>query len=275
VNTLDDQQLRPSPESPGEPPPESGSRRLFVIAVVVGLLAGGLGAWWWISGRPAPPATPVAESQPTTGTDQPLSAPAEPAVELPPLMEMDPFLRTLLGALSARPELAAWLATDDLIRQLASAIDRVSRGGSPARDLAVLAPQATFSVRRSGRQVTLDPAAYRRLDGVAETVASLDPEAVARAYRTILPRLEEAYRGLGYPSGHVDAAVDEALRVLLDTPIVQDPVRLIEGPGATWLFADPDLESLDPAQKQLLRMGAANVERIQTKLHALRGAVAQ
>ncbi|MGE3189231.1 MAG: DUF3014 domain-containing protein, partial [Vicinamibacterales bacterium] len=250
------------------------SRRLFVIAAIVGLVAGGLGAWWWISGRPAPPA-PVAEVQPTTGTDEPLASPPPPAVELPPLMEMDPFLRTLLGALSTRPELAAWLATDDLIRQLASAIDRDSRGASPARDLAVLAPQATFAVRRSGRQVTLDPAAYRRYDGIAETVASLDPEAVARAYRTILPRLAEAYRGLGYPEGHVEAAVDEAIRVLVDTPIVQDPVRLTEGPGATWLFADPALESLDPAQKQLLRMGPANVERIQTKLHAIRGAVAQ
>jgi hypothetical protein len=39
-------------------------------------------------------------------------------------------------------------------------------------------------------------------------------------------------------------------------------VRLVEGKGATWAFADPALERLDPAQKQLLRMGPENAARI-------------
>jgi len=63
------------------------------------------------------------------GTDVPLaSAPA-----LPPLDQMDPYLRTLLRGLSTRPELAAWLATDNLIQQMALTIDRVSRGASEGK----------------------------------------------------------------------------------------------------------------------------------------------
>jgi hypothetical protein len=49
---------------------------------------------------------------------------------------------------------------------------------------------------------------------------------------------------------------------MIATPIPEGPVRLVEGKGATWAFADPALERLDPAQKQLLRMGPENAARI-------------
>jgi hypothetical protein len=37
----------------------------------------------------------------------------------------------------------------------------------------------------------------------------------------------------------------------------------------TWRYEDPGLEDLSPAQKQLLRMGPANVRRVQRQLRAL------
>lgn len=272
MNSLDDQPLHPASGPLLEPPPPAGGgRRLFAIAAIVGLLAGGFGAWWWISGRDTPPA-PVTEAQPSAGTDQPLAEPP-PAIELPPMSGMDAFLRSLLGPLSSRPELAAWLATDDLVRQLALAIDRTSQGASPSRELQVVAPQGDFSVERTAQGVVLAPASYQRYNGIAQTVASLDPVAVARAYEIVKPRLNEAYRGMGHPEGDVDVAVDAAFQQLLDTPIIHEPIVLVEGSGTSWTFADPKLESLTPAQKQLLRMGPDNVEAIQTKLHAIRGAL--
>ena len=110
---------------------------------------------------------------------------------------MDRYLRTLLGALSARPELAAWLATDDLIYQAAWTIDRVSRGNSPASELRVLAPKDEITTARAGRTRRLTDASYQRYDGIAETLASVDAGAVATAYRTIRPRLNEAYKKPG------------------------------------------------------------------------------
>ena len=43
------------------------------------------------------------------------------------------------------PELATWLATDDLVRQLAMAIDQAAGGASPARDFKVIAPASPFA----------------------------------------------------------------------------------------------------------------------------------
>jgi hypothetical protein len=126
----------------------------------------------------------------------------------------------------------------------------------------VLAPASAFTVEGRGFTRTIDPVSYRRFDGIAETVASIDTATAATIYRTIKPRLREAYAGLGRTEVDVDVALQQALEVLIATPIPSPPVRLTEGKGATWAFADPALESLDPAQKQLLRMGPGNATRI-------------
>jgi Protein of unknown function (DUF3014) len=254
-------------DGPAEPPP---ARRLPVLLIAgLGLLVGAAGAWWWTR----TPASPATAESPRTATDVGVAPATEPIRPLPPVGQMDIFLRALLGTLSASPELARWLATDDLIRQMAHAIDLVSRGQSPARQLTVLRPEGALRTSGPSRQLTLDPASYRRFDAVASAVASLDPKAVADAYRTIQPRLDEAYRGLGRSEVGVDAAVRAALQVLIDTPVVEDPIRLVPGAGATFAYADPRLQTAAPAQKQLIRMGPEHLARVTARLREIKAAI--
>jgi len=240
---------------------------IIAIAIVVFLVGGA----WWMSRRSSTPtnATPVA----VNGTDVPIDKPGLPPVDLPPLDQMDAFLRPLLAALSARPELARWLATDDLVGQLAMAIDQASNGGSPARDFKVIAPASPFATARRGTRRTIDPASYQRYDGLVQTVTSIDASNVARIFKQIRPRLNDAYRGLGHPEGNVDPAILKAIDILLDTPVVKDPVEVVESGAAGWEFADPDLEELTPSQKQLLRMGPAHVDALKVWLRALQAAL--
>lgn len=263
----DEQPLERTP-SPGYGGAAShGGPSLVPIAVggalIVALL--GAGAWWmWRSPAPAN-TTPAA----VAATEAPLAPAAPPAVELPPLDEMDGFLRPLLSALSNRPELARWLATDDLVRQLAAAIDQASQGDNPAGGFKELAPRSGMVVTRRNNRRTLAPASYRRYDGLVTTVTSLDASAVARIYKTIRPRLNQAYQNMGHPGGNVDTAVQQALDILLDTPVVKGPVTLVEGAGARWAYEDDDLESLRPTQKQLLRMGPTHTDALLVWLRAL------
>lgn len=210
--------------------------------------------------------------QAVTATEAPIDTPA-PAVNLPPLDQMDAFLRPLLSALSTRPELARWLATDDLVRQLAMAIDQASEGDSPARDFKVIAPASSFRASGRGTRRTIDPASYRRYDGLVQTLTSIDAAAAAKVFKTIRPRLNEAYQSVGNPGRNVDPAIQQAIDILLDTPIVNDPIPLIEAGAVGWAYEDPELEALTLTQKQLLRMGAANVERVQTWLKAFQNAM--
>ena len=171
----------------------------------------------------------VANATPSavTATDAPIDKPPPPPVNLPPLDQMDDFLRPLLAALSSRPELAKWLATDDLVGQLAAAIDQASAGGSPARDFKVIAPSSPFVAAGRGGRRTIDPASYRRYDGLVQTVTSIDASNVAKIYKTIRPRLNEAYQRMGNPNGDVDRALQQSIDILLDTPVVKDPIALI------------------------------------------------
>jgi hypothetical protein len=77
---------------------------------------------------------------------------------------------------------------------------------------------------------------------------------------------------MGNPTGDVDNALRKAIEILLDTPVVRDPIAIIEDEAA-WVYVDEDLESLLPTQKQLLRMGSANVERMLVWLRALQASL--
>ena len=245
------------------------NRPIAIIAVTLVLFIGG-GAWW-MSRRPAPPANTSPRA--VTATEIPIDKPAPPPVDLPPRDGMDAFLRPLLAALSSRPELARWIATDDLVGQLAQAIDQAASGSSPARDFKVVKPTGPFPPPRRGAVRAMDPAGYRRYDGLVQTVTSIDASAVARIYKTIRPRLNEAYRGMGHPDGDIDRAVAQALDLLLDTPVVKDPIVLVESGAAGWAYDDDELEALKPTQKQLLRMGPAHVDALLVWLRALQNAL--
>ena len=235
-------------------------------AVIVALLGGGA---WWLS----------RQSQGTTTVPAAVTAPAAPVVAapppvvLPPLDDMDAFLRPLLNALSNRPELARWLATDNLVRQLAAAIDQASKGDNPSSGFKELAPGSRMAVARRSNRRSIDPASYKRYDSLVSTVTSIDPPAVARIYTTIRPRLNEAYQNMGHPGGDVGVAVQQALDILLKTPVVDGTVALVEGSGNRWAYEDSALEALRPTQKQLVRMGPANTDAMLAWLRALQTAI--
>mgnify|MGYP006280925567 FL=1 len=240
---------------------------IALIAVLAAVVGGGA---WWMFGRASAPTN--APPKAVTATEAPVEK-AAPAVNLPPLEQMDAFLRPLLQALTVRPEMVRWLATDDLIGQLAAAIDRAANGQSAARDLRAIRPSGAFVAAGRGDRRTIDPRSYARYDSLVMTVTSIDASKAAQLYKTIRPRLNEAYRRLGHPDGDVDRATRQAIDVLLQTPSVKDPIALVPAGGVGWAYADHRLEDLDAAQRQLLRMGPAHVEALQTWLHAFRGAI--
>ena len=271
---IDDRDLEKSPESQFGPPSHGGAP-LAPIAIVGALivLMIAAGAWWMSRQTQQSAAARNQSNRVVTSTEAPIDKPGEPPVVLPPLNQMDSFLKPLLSALSSRPEMARWLATDDLVRQIASAIDQAADGNTPARDFSMLKPQARLATKGRPSNRTIDPDSYHRFDSLVAALTTIDPAAVARAYRTIRPRLNEAYQAMGNPNRDVDNALRNAIDVVLDTPVVQGPVRLVEGGGAAWDYADPELESLLPTQKQLVRMGPENAEKILVWLRGLKSSL--
>lgn len=255
---------------PAVPPPRDPRSNVWAVAAVCLIIGAALIAFFVVRPSPGPgaassdPAIPAKETPQARG---PLGPDVEPR-DLPPLDLTDPVVRELLSALSSRPELAAWLATDGLIRNFVASVDAVANGGTPTSHLRALAPARPFTADARGSRVVIDARSYQRYDGIAATVASLDADGLARAYATLRPRMQDAYRELGYPDGDVDRAVERALARLLDTPVLEGETEVQRAP-VLYQFVDPRIERLSPAQKQLLRMGPRNQRVIQDKLRAV------
>jgi hypothetical protein len=264
------------PDRPPAPDPltaEEPTRSTAWLIAGVLLLVLSVGALWFfvLRGRMAPASKTVAE----TSVDLPrpsarhAAEPAE-AIDVPPLDESDGVVRTLVERLSSHPAVAAWLTTKGLIRNLTVVIANIADGETPATHLAPLRPQGSFSTRTSGGLTWIDPASYRRYDGIAAAVEGLDARGVARFYATIKPRIQEANRDLAGRDGDFDQTVQRAIVMLLRTPIVERDVQL-RTEKVSYRFADPALEDLTAAQRQFLRMGSRNVRIVKAKLREVAG----
>ncbi len=262
--------LRPEQGDDEGPSYEPREERSFGFVLLVGVLtiAAGIGGYLFYRSRQAPPApTPLAAAPRAT---QP-AIPAPEAAGLPSLDQSDDFVRELAKGLSSHALLGVWLGRQDLVRLFVNVVETVSKGESPRASLGFLAPRGPFKTKQGRGLAVIDAASYARYDSFAEGVASLDAAAGGAALKRLLPLLEAAYKELGYPEGGFEKAFREGIAHLLAVPTVEGDVRVKpvrRGNVLVYEYVDPALEALSPAQKHLLRMGPANVQRVQG---ALRG----
>ena len=116
-------------------------------------------------------------------------------------------------------------------------------------------------------------ASYRRYDLAAAVFASLDVAGSVSLYHELKPLIDEAYAEISPPGRRFDDRLLTAIDHLLAVPVLDDDVRL-EEKVVTYSFADPRLEALSGAQRQLLRMGPDNVRVVQERLSEFRRTVA-
>lgn len=245
-----------------------GPRRPWLWIVLVLLVVVAVGAWWWFRSRPEPqPAVATTPDQPPAKAEPAPEPP--PAIEVPPLEESDTFLRQIAERLSSSPRLSAWLGVDDLAQRLTASVVNISEGLTPRSHLLHMAPAEPFTVRRRDGEIVPSDKSYARYDAIASAIAALDAEQTVHTYRQIEPLFDQAYAELGYPGRDFDRALIDALDHLLATPVLERDPLLVEDVDV-YVYADPDLEELSMAQRQLLRTGPENVRRIQSKLAELR-----
>jgi hypothetical protein len=246
------------------------SPRIGQWVVVAMLLAGAaIAAYIAFAWRPRPAPTPAASSAPAATAPVPpasLGGAGDP-ITLPPLDASDALVRTLVQALSASPAVIAWLTTNGLIRNFTVVVANTADGATPAKHLSSLRPSSSFRIVERDGNLSVDPQSYDRYTAIADAIASLEPAAAARLYATLKPRIEEAHRDLGSDQSF-DRTLERAIVALLNTPVVDAPVRLTPK-GIGYAYADDRLESLTAAQKQLLRMGPRNERLVKAKLREI------
>lgn len=260
------------PHTPAPPPPparstSSTSRWIITVAALVAV-SGGL-YFWWITRMPARPAAPA----PTNATDVAIGSnrPSRQPLELPALSASDALVRDLVSSLSRHPQLARFLATDEIVSAVVLSVEQIGDGRTPVKPLKVLQPGTRLGIlgTESGR---IDPASYVRWESNVSALTSVRPADAAQLYVNLKPLFDQAYSDLGHPNSDFDASLARSFKMLLDTPEPTDEPVLLKRPSY-FEHSDPTLRSLRPVQKQFLLLGAERRGRVRAWITAFAAAL--
>ena len=189
-----------------------------------------------------------------------------PAFVLPLLNDSDQLIRDGVVSLTRHEGVNAWLSPNELIRKFVAFVDGVAVGQVVKDPVWILAPEGPFLAQQISEKVyLLDSASYKRYDFFTAVMVSIDARRAAEFFVLVRPMLQQAYDELGYPNRKFDDVVFQAIGRLLETPVINEPIRLVR-PVVMYQFENKKLESLSAAQKQLIRMGPKNTRTLQVKL---------
>ena len=203
--------------------------------------------------------------------DEEIEATEEKPV-LPGLDESDQFVRDRISLMSSKEGLKTWLSTDDLLRRSASYLDGLSRGVILGKIFPLSSPESNFATHRDGDIIWLNAGNYERYNATIQVLSSIDMKLVAQMFHFSRPLLESAFSELGYQPRQMDGIILTALDLVISTPVIIEPIQLTRD-SVIYKFADPGLESLTPLQKQLIRSGPENTQRLQQQAILLKNSL--
>ena len=200
-------------------------------------------------------------SEEATAKPQPQLTPEPP---LPALDYSDAEVKQRLLALNWRPGLANLFITEQMLRNLVVQADNVAQGQLAAGH-PLVQPLAQRFADIVDSSMQLDAKSFARYTPYVQLFESAPPEQVLALFNRYEPLLQQAFSELGYPDELFKNRLVQAIDLLLATPQVQYPLQLVR-PSVMYQFADPALEQLPAAQKQMLRLGPDNQQRIKALL---------
>jgi len=227
----------------------------------------------------APTQTPAREPEPSpepAATPEPLAVePATPEVVpeqplvLPSLNNSDGFIVERLSQLNNGVALLRHLSDEQLVRRFVVLVDNVARGSLPQANLPYRDVSGDFPVRSVDDDLfELDEAGFRRFDQVVGALEAVEVEQAVALYRIVEPLFQQAYAELGYGEERFDTALRRAIRSVLDTEEIDGPLQLVK-PSVMYLYADTSIEAMSDIQKQLIRIGPENREKLKARLRQL------
>jgi hypothetical protein len=222
-----------------------------------------------------PVATVPNAARPPTEAPRPVPvAPAQTArsVPLPPLDESDADVRGGITELVGSEAVTKYLKPERIVRNAVVTIDNMTREKMALNQRPIKPAGGEFIASGPDESLVIAKENYDRYKPFVAVVQKIDAQTLVSLYRGMQPLFQQAYEDLGNPNKLFNARLLEVIDHLLQTPDVQQPVRLVR-PSVYFRYADPKLESLSSGQKVLIRMGPENAAAIKAKLREIQAAL--
>ena len=203
----------------------------------------------------------------------------EPVVEeevvevdpLPSLDESDSWIQTQLASMTWRKELLKLVINEDMVRRFVVFTDNFAQGLLAYEHSPFTKPSSSFSVLElkeegtSNATLLWDESSARRFSLYVDLLRSIDSDTLVSWYFEAKPLIDQAYAELGYPEEDFTLILQSAITRVLDMEIPKTPIELTR-PSVMYKYKDSELESLDDAEKLLLRIGKDNLLVIKSVL---------
>ena len=194
--------------------------------------------------------------------EDPIVVPEEPKVVLPSLEESDGWLKERLPSITWRKELLKLVIDDDMIRRFVVFTDNFSQGMVAYEHSPLVKPASEFTAKEINQdgQITIkwDEMSTRRFSLYVDLLRSLDSDELITWYYELKPLIDEAYRELGYPDEDFTDILQDAMTKVLDMEVPKERQELVR-PSVMYQYKDEYYESMDDADKLLLRLGKENL----------------
>ncbi|MFK7864353.1 MAG: DUF3014 domain-containing protein [Pseudohongiellaceae bacterium] len=224
--------------------------------------------------RPEPDTPPVAVAEPVIAEMpeeiqvdlEPEPEITETTVRLPSLNRSDRFVFESIAELQNGLELISYLAEDQIVRKFVVFVENISRGEFPQSGLPYKAIQSPMPVRNIDENLyVMDETAPARFNQILNGFLAVDTEAALGLYRMLSPLFQQAYAEIGFRNESFDDTLRAAINNVLRTSDVEGPFQLVK-PSVMYLFADSSIENMQAVNKQLIRLGPENTEKLKSKL---------
>lgn len=201
----------------------------------------------------------------------------QPLPPLPPYDQTNDFLNQQLQlenwqALNINSESFPALNKDFLLQRSVAFLDGLAKGVVRYKFMPFARPQRAFIADSQDQALFMGSANFSRYDAFTKSIVAIDSQQAAVFFHWTRPLLERGYSELGYPGEDLGTALITAIDTLLATPTIEGPIAL-KRESVLYQYADPTLETLPAAQKQLLRTGTKNAKLIKSWLRELRTAL--
>lgn len=256
-----------------ETPEYAGPRRIRWIVVALVAAFAALALWSLLRQPQTVPQSPVAAPKPPPLTPEVPRYPIEAtAAALPPLDASDAAMLAALQALWRGGGVGSLLEPRDLVRNFVATVDNLPRRAVPPQKFPVRPPNGPFATASSGNGRVIGESNTLRYAQYVKLLEGVDAHGLISLYVRNYPLFQQAYRELGFPNGHFNDRLVEALDTMLAAPEPQGALPLVQ-PKIFYEYADRDLEQLPAGQKLMLRIGRENAASVKKRLREIRALV--
>ncbi|MDO6428000.1 DUF3014 domain-containing protein [Thalassotalea sp. 1_MG-2023] len=221
--------------------------------------------------EPEPIPLPEPPIEPEVVVPEPVEpiAPEPTKPLLPTLNESDQWLQEKLPSITWRKELLKLVIDDDMIRRFVVFTDNFSQGLLAYEHSPLIKPTTSFSAKEINEDdqivIKWDETTSRRFSLYVDLLRSVDTDTLVSWYFELKPLINEAYRELGYPEENFTDILQDSITKVLDMEIPKERLELVR-PSVMYQFKDESYESLDDAEKLMLRIGKENLLVIKSVL---------